>query len=118
MLDDKQLEEKDYMMDQYRFQLGNIKALPNTINKVTPLTYNNKLYPFIEIYECTDEEKELFERYLEYRSMTIESVDYISNYIKDYRTFIQATPIRLENIDLTAIELSEIFNEFKKGVYI
>lgn len=118
MLDDRQLEEKDNMLDQYRFQLGNIKALPNTINKVTPLTYNNKLFPFIEIYECTDEEKELFERYLEYRSMTIESVDYISNYIKDYRTFIQATPIRLENIDLTAIELSEIFNEFKKGVYI
>lgn len=118
LLDDKQVEEKDYMMDQYRFQLGNIKALPNTINKVTPLTYNNKLFPFIEIYECTDEEKELFERYLEYRSMTIESVDFISNYIKDNRTFIQATPIRLENIDLTAIELSEIFKEFKQGVYI
>ena len=50
--------------------------------------------------------------------MTINSVDYLSNYLRSERTFIQAVPIRLENIDLTALELSEIFNEFKKGVYI
>ena len=118
MLGDRQIEEKDYMLDQFRYQLGNIKALPNTINKVTPLTYNNKLWPFIEIYDCTDTEKELFRKYLTYRSMTINSVDYLSNYLRSERTFIQAVPIRLENIDLTALELSEIFNEFKKGVYI
>ena len=118
MLGSRQIEEKDYMLDQFRYQLGNIKALPNTINKVTPLTYNNKLWPFIEIYDCTDTEKELFRKYLTYRSMTINSVDYLSNYLRSERTFIQAVPIRLENIDLTALELSEIFNEFKKGVYI
>lgn len=118
MLGERQLETKDAMLDQFRYQLGNIKALPNTINKVTPLTYNNKLFPFIEIYNCTDTEKELFRRYLTYRSMNINSIDYISNFIRTNKTFIQATPIRIENVDLTALELSEIFSELMKGVYI
>ena len=118
MLSARQLEEKDNVLDQFRYQLGNIKALPNTINKVTPLTYNNKLWPFIEIYDCTETEKELFRRYLTYRSMNINSVDYITNFLKSDKTFIQATPIRIENVDLTALELSEIFIELKKGVYI
>ena len=119
MLGDRQLEEKDYMLDSFRFQLGNIKALPNTINKVTPLTYNNKLFPFIEIYEATDEEVKLLQNYLKYRSMNVNTIDYVTNYLQtDEYTFVQATPIRLEDTDLTAVELTEIFEEFKKGVYI
>lgn len=119
MLQDRQIEEKDYMFDSFRFQLGNIKALPNTINKVTPLTYNNKLFPFIELYDATDEEIEILKNYLKYRSMTVDTIDYVTNYLQpDDYTFIQAIPIRLEGIDLTAIELTEIFEEFKKGVYL
>ena len=119
MLGERQLEEKDYMLDNFRFQLGNIKALPNTINKVTPLTYNNKLFPFIEIYEATEEEVKVLRNYLKYRSMKVDTIDYVTNYLQtDEYTFVQATPIRLEDTDLTAIELTEIFEEFKKGVYI
>lgn len=118
MLTERQSENKNMVLDNYRYQLGNIKALPDTINKVTPITYNNKKFPILEYYSATDREKDLFLSYLEYRSMRIDKIDYIYNYLQSERTFIKATPLRIEGVDLSAVEMLEIFNELKKGVYI
>lgn len=118
MLTERQSENKNMMLDNYRYQLGNIKALPDTINKVTPITYNNKKFPILEYYTATDREKDLFLSYLEYRSMRVDKIDYILNYLQSEKTFIKATPLRIEGVDLSAVEMLEIFNELKKGVYI
>ena len=111
-------EDKAMAMDTFTFQLGNIKALPLSVNKISPLTFNNKIFPFVEVYTCTDEEVELFRNYIKYKSMNVNTVGTILEYQKSDRTFIKGTPIRLENTDLTADELYEIFNELQKGVYI
>ena len=55
--------------------------------------------------------------------MKLEIIDTIGNLKTNYtedsdKHFYQGTPIRLENVDLEAEELYEIFNELKKGVYI
>lgn len=118
MLTERQQEAKDYAIDNYRFQLGNIQALPTTVNKITPLTNNNKIFPVLEFYSCTDEEKNIFSNYIAYKSMNIHAIGSIGDYQQDTRTFIQATPIRLENTELAGNESYEIFNELQKGVYI
>ena len=119
MLTSKQAQEKDYIMDNYRFQLGNIKALANNISKVTPLSYNNKIFPFVEVYTCTDTELELFKNYLKYKSMAIESIDYLYNYIgmSDEKVFVAATMFRCENADIPTHEVEELMKELEKGVY-
>ena len=38
-----QAETRSYAIDQFNYQLGNIKALPQSISKSDPLTYNNKI---------------------------------------------------------------------------
>ena len=118
MLTERQKEQKDYAIDTWRYQLGNIKALPTTVNKITPLTNNNKIFPVLEFYTCTDEEKNLFNNYLTYKSMNINAIGSISDYKQDNRTFIKGTFIRLENSDLAGNELYEIYSEMNKGVYI
>lgn len=120
MLTSKQAQEKDYIMDNYRFQLGNIKALANSISKVTPLSYNNKIFPFVEVYTCTDTELELFKKYLKYKSMAIESIDYLYNYIgmSNEKVFVAATMFRCENADIPTHEVEELMKELEKGVYI
>jgi len=118
MMGDRQREDKDYTVANYRMQLGNIKALPYTINKVTPLTNNNKIFPVLELYECTDKEKELFKEYLKYKSMNIDSIGSINMYLQDTPTFISGTLIRLEGTGLANNEIYEIYDELKKGVYI
>lgn len=118
MMSNRQREDKDYMVDNYRYQLGNIKALPTTINKITPLTNNNKIYPILECYTCTEEEKDLFRTYLNFKSMTVDKIGYISQYQQSERTFISGTLIRLEGTGLANNELFELYDELKKGVYI
>ncbi len=43
MMGERQREQKDFAIDNYKYQLGNVKALAYSINKVTPLTNNNKI---------------------------------------------------------------------------
>ena len=43
MMGSRQAEEKAYAYDQFQYQLGNIKALPQSVSKITALTLNNKL---------------------------------------------------------------------------
>lgn len=64
-------ENRSYAIDNFNLQLGNIRALPYSITKTNAQTANNKLFPFIEIYECTDVEKEAYYNKLRYDGMTI-----------------------------------------------
>ena len=118
MLKDRQAEQRDLTADMFRYQLGNIKALPDTITKVTPLTFNNKIFPFIEVYECTDKEITLFRNFLAYQSMTVNAIGTINEYLQQDKTFIQGQLIRLEGTGLTSHEIDEIYQELNKGVYI
>lgn len=118
LMQSRQAEAKSFTLDNYRYQLGNIKALPDTINKVTPLTYNNKIWPFIEVYSATDEEKDLFVNYLTYRSMNVNAVGNITTYQQSEKTFIKGQLIRLEDLNLCTHEANEIYNEIMEGVYI
>lgn len=111
-------EQRSFAIDNYNFQLGNIKALPDTINKCTPLTYNHKLWPFVEEYSASDEEIRAFKEYLEYNSMRIEAVGKIEDYKQYERTFISADIIRLDDIAESSNEAFEIYKIIKQGVYM
>ena len=117
-LSEQLAEQRSMAIDNYQYQLGNIKALPDTINKVTPLTYNHKLWPFIEIYTATDDEIAAFKQFLTYNSMRLEVNGTISNYKQDNRTFIMADIIRIDDIAESANQAYEIYKIIKQGVYI
>ena len=54
-------------LDMFNYNIGNVKALPNTLTKVSTFNINNKIFPFYEIYEATSEEIGALRRQLEYR---------------------------------------------------
>lgn len=118
ILKERQAENKDLAIDMFKFKLGNIKALTYSVNKVTPLTYNNKIWPFIEVYSATDKEKEILLNKIKYNSMTINAIGTISEYLKDSKTFISGCIIRLEEMEMPTHELNELYTELLKGVYI
>ena len=119
MMNERQAENKQLALDNFAYQLGNIKALPDTINKTTPLTFNNKKFPFIEVYSSTDEEKLILQNSIKYRSMKVNAIGTIQDYLQENeRTFISGSLIRLENLGLDSQEAFEIYNELMKGVYI
>ena len=111
-------EAIDYTRDNFGYQLQNIQALPNTLNKVSSIISVSKLFPFVEYYTCTNEEKEALENKLKYNGMTVGRIGKIQDYLQgDTQTYVQGQLIRLEGKFDTHIA-NEIANEFKKGWYI
>lgn len=53
-------EAISYKTDIHNYQLDNIKALPYSLAKCSTININNKIFPFIEYYSCSDEEREAF----------------------------------------------------------
>ena len=111
-------EAIDYTKDNFGYQLQNIQALPNTLNKVSSIISVSKFFPFLEYYTCTNEEKEALQNKLKFNGMTIGRIGKIKDYLQqDTQTYVQGQLIRLEGKFDTHIA-NEIANEFKKGWYI
>ena len=111
-------EALDFAKDNFGFQLGNIKALPNTLNKVSSIVANSKLFPFVEYYTCTDEERQALVDKIKYNGMSIGRIGHIIDFKNpSEQTYVKGQLIRLEG-KYDTHEINEIANEFMKGWYI
>lgn len=118
-LNDKlRTEAIDYLKDQFGYQLGNIQALPDSLGKTTAFTYNNKIFPILEYYTCTDEEKEALKNKIYYNGMTVMRIGTISEFIRSEPSYIKGQIIRLEGTENNYHVVNEIANEINKGVFI
>ena len=113
-----QAEAIDYTRDQFGYNLGNIKALPQGLSKTSALVYNNKLFPFLEYYTCTEEEKVALENKLKYNGMTVMRIGTIREFLMSEKSYIKGKLIRLENFNEDFHYVNELANEFNKGVFI
>lgn len=100
--------------------IGNIKAIPHTVSKVSAYNPNNKVWPILEEYSATDTEKDLFRSLIEARSMTVGAVMDIGPFIhpEGDRKWLQCQPIRLEDLSEDSHIANDIYQELAKGVYI
>ena len=118
-------EAMDYRKDLFELQLDNIKALPDTIKKVTAINENNKIWPFVEIYECTDREKYALAEKIAWNGMTVGVIGKMEDYLGNswhYDTiydkgYIKGQLIRAEGICDDTHMLNAIADELNKGVY-
>lgn len=114
----QRIEALDYTKDQFGYQLGNIQALPTSLSKTSAFTYNNKIFPILEYYTCTEEEKSALENKLKYNGMTVMRIGTIQEFIQENPTYIKGKLIRLENTGEDFHYVSELAKEFDKGVFI
>ena len=110
-------EALDYKQDLYNMQLGNIKAIPNSISKVSPYNPNNKIFPILEYYTCTEQEKQALKNKIKYNGMTVGRIGTINEFLQPDYSYIKGKLIRLETIEDTNY-LNEIASEIYKGVFI
>ena len=116
----QQREAKQYAIDKYNYQLGNIKALPYTITTVGNFTINSKIWPFLEHYTCTEQEKDALKNKIKYESMTVMRIDPFGNYyrIDNELHYFKGQLIRNEEIAEDNHILEAIYAEIAKGVYM
>jgi len=111
-------ENRDFATDMYELQLGNVKALPNSVVRTNALTANNKIFPFIEKYTCTEVEKEALRNKMQYEGMNIGIISTLAEWQgEDTPAYIKGQLIRIENFNNNYV-LEDIAMELAKGVYI
>ena len=110
-------ETKSYKIDQFNYSLGNVKALPTSLTKVSAFNTNNKIFPILEYYTCTNTEKEALRNKIKYEGMNVGVVGTISEYLQNEPSFIKCSLIRLEiSEDFHVVNM--ISKELLEGVYI
>ena len=113
-LEKRQEETRSYQVDMYGYNLGNIQALPQSLARTSAISYNNKLYPMIEYYTCTDREKQILKNKLLYNGMTIMSIGNLSS----FTGFVKGQIIRLPDLKEDNHMANAIYEEINKGVYL
>lgn len=117
-----QQEARSYAIDMYNYNLGNVKALPYGLAKSDALTENFKYFPFIEEYDCTEIEKEIFRNKLKYDGMTVGAIGTIASYLPaegpDWEfQMLKGRMIMAENIADDFHIVDAIYQEVLKGFY-
>ena len=119
-----QAEAIDYKTDLFELQLDNVKALPNSITKVTAYSEINKLFPIIEHYTCTETEKKAVANKIAWNGMTVGAIGFIADYVGNSwsygditdKGYIKGKLIRFDEID-DAHELAVLQSELNMRVY-
>lgn len=116
----QQREAKSLAIDKYNYQLGNIKALPYTLTKVSAFDINSKIWPFLEYYTCTDAEKEALNEKIAFESMTVMRIGIFGTYFNAFDTprYFKGELIRCEELAENTHVLEAIYSELLKGVYM
>ena len=110
-------ENRQYSIDMYGYNLQNIQAIPTSLTKTSALTYNTRVWPFIEYYTCTDAERSALKDKMKYNGMTIMKIGKLTDYKLGEDNFYKGQLIRL-NIKVDSHMAYEIYNELNKGVYL
>lgn len=104
--------------DLFNYNLQNIQALPQSLSKSSAFNINSKYVPFLEKYTCTETEKQALVNKIKWQGMTIMRVGAIQDYVWADDTYIEALPLRLDNL-LEDYHMAEtISQELDQGTYI
>ena len=81
MNDKMRARQREDAQLNFEYTLGNIKARPNTLTRVSAFNANNKVFPFIEVFDCTQTEKTVITNYLKWNGYTINTIGNLKDYI-------------------------------------
>ena len=111
-------EQRQASIDTFNMQLGNVKARAQSLTRSTSYNINNKYFPYIEYFTCSDEELEAFNLQIQYRGMSVGVVGVIDDYLNpSSTTYIQGDLIDIDITDDYHMA-REIANVLRGGIRI
>lgn len=105
----------DYQKDMFGYELGTIKARAESLTRTTAYNINNKYFPYVEYYSCTDKERQALQDKIKYNGMTVGVIGTLSEYLNPSETsFFQGQLIEIDITD-DAHTAHEIARELQEG---
>lgn len=116
------MEAIDYAKDQFGYQLGNIKALPQTLSRTSAYNIDNKYFPFLEYFTCSNVEKQALRDKIKFNGMTVMAIGTMKYYKENYQgedpMYFKGKLIRLDGFTGDYHIFNAIASEIYKGVFI
>lgn len=109
-------EAIDYKKDIWYLTNQAIEARPSTIAANTEYSHINNSKAYIEVYDCSEVEKDYLQKYLKYHGMKIDQIGLLKNYLIEDGDYIEATPLFLEG--LMPVISNAINAELSAGMYV
>lgn len=109
-------EAIDYKKDIWYLSNMAIQARPSTIASNSEYTHINNSKAYIEVYDCSEVEKDYLRKYLQYNGMKIDQIGLLKNYLIGDNCYIEATPLFLEG--LMPVISNAINAELSAGMYV
>ena len=108
--------ERDLQQQQFDLQIGTIKNLPNSVNRISSFNeiIMKDFWFCVEIYECSELEKDIVDTFISNYAYGIGVFDYLVNYQKD-GWFLRSTLIT-SNYNVNLHIIAE--NELMGGIYL
>ena len=113
-------EQRRYAMDRFNLNLGNVKAIPESLTRVSSYTVISKIFPFLEFYTATDEEIEAFKNKIKFDGMTVGRIGNLFDFMggNNNLQYVKGQIIRAEGINEDDHYIMTLYDEIAKGVYI
>lgn len=103
--------EIDNARKQFNYSLGNIKALPENVEKVSGVYTTNNLLPYIQVFEPSKEEEKIFNDYLDMFGVNVGLMVDLSTLKFN---FLQGTVVKFYT-SITNEEYKELYAQLKRG---
>ena len=114
--------QRQAAIDNFKYQLDNVKAMPDTLTKISSYNVNNKYFPIIEYYSCTEQEVKAFIEFLKYRDFALNVFTTIDTVLKDrYNSveYVKGKLVKFSEGTHVANDVSNaIYRELDQGVYL
>jgi len=104
--------------DLFTFQMQNIRAMPQSLTRVGAITKVFKVFPFVEVFDAPQVEKQALYNKIKYNGMTVMRIGNIQDYLGTSPSYVQGRFIWLDGLDEDYHIAQAITDEFEKGVYI
>lgn len=102
-------------IDNFQYQIGNIQAMPSTLTKISAINQDFKIFPIIEEYECTDQEKRNVNNAVRFNGLDINLITTLSEFS---RGFVEGSIVRFpSDIDINEAQAQAINSELQYGIY-
>ena len=116
----RQREQLELATDKFGYSLANVQALPYTLTKVDQFDAVSKIFPFLEHYTCTEQEKEALMAKIEYEGMTVNRMGTLAEFAGDGTTYryVKGYLVWAGDTSSPSNVNQAIADEISKGVYI
>lgn len=118
----KHAETMSYNQEMRNYQIGNIKALPNSLTQVDVLSANNPIFPYMEYYTCLFPEVNRITDVLRYHGMTANCISVLYKFMRPEITGMKYLQAQIMTFDADFHEdnhVAEVIaSELAQGVRI